>query len=152
MPFQVPQDFVFLARCVGILSGMCTGLDEEFNVWEHLAPFAQRLIAQEARQGAEFWIEEAKTRLRTIISLPLKVDSLFARLERGDVAMRTPELNRQVKQLERAIRQLVAALLFAVLLLGGLQLYLNGERGFGQVLFGGAILCLLWILFLSRRS
>ena len=41
MPFQVPQNVIFLGRCVGILSGICTGLDPKFNVWDHLSPYAQ---------------------------------------------------------------------------------------------------------------
>jgi len=39
MPFQLPQDLIFLGRAVGILSGMCTGLDPKINVFEQLAPF-----------------------------------------------------------------------------------------------------------------
>ena len=41
-PFQIPQNLIFLGRTVGILSGMCTGLDPKFNVWDHLAPFAKK--------------------------------------------------------------------------------------------------------------
>ncbi len=45
LPFQVPSDMLFLARAVGILSGMCTGLDPDFNVWDQLAPYAEKLIS-----------------------------------------------------------------------------------------------------------
>ncbi len=41
LPFQVPQDFLYLTRCVGILSGLCTGLDPNFDPWHEVAPFAQ---------------------------------------------------------------------------------------------------------------
>jgi predicted unusual protein kinase regulating ubiquinone biosynthesis (AarF/ABC1/UbiB family) len=51
MPFQVPQDLMFLGRCVAILSGMCTGLDPEFNVWEAIMPFARDLLAEEVSGG-----------------------------------------------------------------------------------------------------
>ena len=60
MPFQIPHDIIFLGRAVGILSGMCTGLDPQFNVWEHLAPYAQKLIADEAKNNGEFWMDELK--------------------------------------------------------------------------------------------
>ncbi|HEX7973630.1 MAG TPA: AarF/UbiB family protein, partial [Anaerolineales bacterium] len=36
LPFQVPHDIIYLGRAVAILSGMCTGLDPSFNVWDHL--------------------------------------------------------------------------------------------------------------------
>ncbi|MGD9092808.1 MAG: AarF/UbiB family protein, partial [Anaerolineales bacterium] len=68
MPFQIPQDFIFLGRAVGILGGMCTGLDPEFNVWQHISPYAEKVIAEEATAGAEIWIEEAKTFLGALLS------------------------------------------------------------------------------------
>ena len=151
MPFQVPQDFIFLARCVGILSGMCTGLDPEFNVWNSLAPYAQKLITQEARTGAEFWIGEAKSRIGAMLSMPLRLDALMAHIERGDLAVRAPEVNQRIVGLERAIRRLADTVIFAALLIGGLQLYLDGQIVLGQVLLGGAFLSFLWIFLFGRR-
>ena len=34
MPFQIPQDLILLGRALAILSGMCTGLNPGFNVWD----------------------------------------------------------------------------------------------------------------------
>lgn len=152
MPFQVPQDFIFLARCVGILSGMCTGLDPQFNVWDHLAPFAQKLISEEARFNWDFWVNEVKTRLVALLSLPVKVDSILLRLERGEIAVRTPELNRRATRLERAVRQLVAAFLFAAMFLGGILLYLAGRTPVGEILLVVSGLCFLWLIFAGRDS
>jgi len=70
MPFQIPQDFIFLARTVGILSGMCTGLDPKFNVWEHIAPYATKLIAEEAWTNRDAWFAELVTVLKTLAGLP----------------------------------------------------------------------------------
>ena len=41
MPFQLPHNLLLLGRTLGILSGMCTGLDPDFNVWGQMAPYAQ---------------------------------------------------------------------------------------------------------------
>jgi predicted unusual protein kinase regulating ubiquinone biosynthesis (AarF/ABC1/UbiB family) len=49
MPFQVPNNLIMLARTVAILSGMCTGLDPDFNLWEQLSPYARKLIEQETK-------------------------------------------------------------------------------------------------------
>jgi predicted unusual protein kinase regulating ubiquinone biosynthesis (AarF/ABC1/UbiB family) len=46
LPFQVPQNFIYLGRAVGILSGMCTALDPEFNAWDVLAKYTRKLLAQ----------------------------------------------------------------------------------------------------------
>ncbi len=47
MPFQVPQDFIYLGRTVSILSGICTGLDPDFNPWNEMQPYTQKLIAKQ---------------------------------------------------------------------------------------------------------
>ncbi len=41
MPFQVPEDLILLGRCLSILSGMASGLDREFKVWDGIAPYAK---------------------------------------------------------------------------------------------------------------
>ena len=38
MPFQLPHNLLLLGRTVAILSGMCTGLDPNFNLWAQLHP------------------------------------------------------------------------------------------------------------------
>ena len=48
MPFQVPENLILLVRTVAILSGMCTGLNPNFNVWESISPFAQKMLAEDA--------------------------------------------------------------------------------------------------------
>ncbi|MFM8321582.1 MAG: ABC1 kinase family protein [Chloroflexota bacterium] len=147
LPFQVPQNVIFLARCVNILSGMCTGLDPHFNLWAHLAPFARKLMAEEVHAGRENWLGELEKTARAVISVPQKMDRMLARLERGDVAVRMPELHQQVQRLEHSNRQLAAAIVFAALLLGGLQVYLAGIELPGLALLGGAGIAFLRVLF-----
>ncbi len=36
MPFQFPQNLLMLGRTVAIFSGMCTGLNPDFNLWAQL--------------------------------------------------------------------------------------------------------------------
>lgn len=151
MPFQVPQDIIFLARAVGILSGMCTGLDPHFNVWAHLAPFAEKLIAEEAQTGRAFWLDEARNLARSLLGVPLKMDKMLLKLERGDIAVRSPEISRQVSRLEKSLRQIVASILFVGLLLGGTQFWLGGETIIALVMLGLAGICLLGVLVLAVR-
>jgi len=151
LPFQVPQDIIFLARAVGILSGMCTGLDPQFNVWAHLAPFAEKMISEEAHAGRGFWLDEARNLARSLLGLPFKMDRLLQKIERGDIAVRSPEISRQISRLETSLRQFVAAVLFMALLLGGIQLWLAGERAFALILLAHAGVCLAAVLILAAR-
>lgn len=150
MPFQVPKNIIFLARAVGILSGMCSGLNPNFNVWDHLAPFARRLIAEEAIGQREFWINELGRFARALYSVPIKMDTVLNKFERGEIGVKTPELNRQAQRLDHSLRLVSAAIVFASLLLGGVQLYLSGYTAFAAVLLAGSFIAIVWILLSGR--
>jgi predicted unusual protein kinase regulating ubiquinone biosynthesis (AarF/ABC1/UbiB family) len=152
LPFQLPQNTIFLGRCVGILSGMCTGLDPQFNLWQHLAPYARKLMLQEAKTGREAWLSEAEKLARTLLALPLRTDQMLSRMERGELIVRNPELNQQVKRLESSMRQLVLGIVFTALLLGGIQLYLAEEVIFATILLIASVLVLLGLLGNGRRK
>jgi predicted unusual protein kinase regulating ubiquinone biosynthesis (AarF/ABC1/UbiB family) len=152
MPFQVPEDFILLGRTVAILSGMCTGLDAEFNVWNGLAPFAQKLIADETSgAGLDYWLGEATGWLRTLAGLPRQMETVLARLERGQVQVVMPQVTRQLTALERAMRRMVGGIVFAALLFSGTQFYLAGHMLGGELLLAGAGLALIWALFFVSR-
>jgi len=97
-------------------------------------------------------LEEAKTYLRSLVSLPVKMSAVLTMLERGEVAVRIPEVDRRVTRLERAVRQLVSAILFTALLLTGMLLYLASESPFWQILLAGAGLSLVWVIVTGRRD
>ncbi|MGH2522045.1 MAG: ABC1 kinase family protein [Anaerolineales bacterium] len=149
MPFQIPEDLILLGRTVAILSGMCTGLNPHFNVWEGLAPFAQKLIAQEAASGWDLWLDEAGKWFGALLGLPPRLDAMLGRMERGELSVGVPQLTEQVSRLELAVRQVVGGVIFAALLAGGVQLYLVGQILFGSVLLVGAGISLAWIIFAS---
>jgi predicted unusual protein kinase regulating ubiquinone biosynthesis (AarF/ABC1/UbiB family) len=152
MPFQIPQDIIFLVRCVNILSGMCTGLDPQFNVFQHLSPYAKKIINEEARNNRKDWLTEIETLARSWLNAPMKLDVLLAKLERGDITMRDPEVSQQVNRLERAVRMLGSGLIFSALLLGGIQFYLGDQVVGAVALFSGASIILLWIIWKTINS
>jgi predicted unusual protein kinase regulating ubiquinone biosynthesis (AarF/ABC1/UbiB family) len=152
MPFQVPEDMILLGRTVAILSGMCTGLNPEFNVWTGLAPYAQKLIADESTgSGLEFWLGEATDWLRTLAGLPRQMETVLSRLERGQVQVVMPQVARQLGALDRAVRRLLGAIVFAALVFAGTQFFLAGHMLSGELLLAGAGLALVWALFFVSR-
>ncbi|MCJ7533134.1 MAG: AarF/UbiB family protein [Anaerolineales bacterium] len=152
MPFQIPQNLIFLGRAVAILSGMCVGLDPHFNLWERLAPFTQKLIAEETgSRNLEFWLGELVSLVQAMLVVPKRMEAVFSKIEKGEVAVRIPRIEGQFDRLEGAMRQMVGGVIFIALLLGGVQLYLAGEKPFGEVLLAGSTLALIWILLAGRR-
>ena len=148
MPFQVPEDLILLGRTVAILSGMCTGLNPHFNVWEGLAPFAQKLIAEETIGGWEFWRDELVDQGRALWRLPRQVQSVLDKMEREQLVVNVPGVVNQMRRLEVAVRRMVGGVIFAALLVGGVQLYLASQVVLGGFLLAGALLALIWVLLI----
>jgi len=151
MPFQVPMDLILLGRCIAILAGMCTGLDPQFNLWLSIMPFAQELLAEEVTGGWEFWRDEAIDLVKTGLFLPRRLDRVLDMVERGKLDVRVPELTLHLRRIEAVMRRMIGALIFAALLMGGVQLYLDDKYVATGVLFGGAFLSLVWVLLTRPR-
>jgi len=146
MPFQMPENLILLGRCVSILSGICTGLDPDFNIFARLTPYAGKLL--ESEDGGKIktiWDEVLKIG-QLLLKLPSKTDFLLTRMEQGRLEVKVPALTREMERLNRSQRKLIAAILFAAFLLSSVQLYIAGEivlaAGFGSIAF----LTLLWLL------
>jgi predicted unusual protein kinase regulating ubiquinone biosynthesis (AarF/ABC1/UbiB family) len=144
MPFQIPEDFIFLGRTVGILSGMCTGLDPGFNPWTSLQPYAQKLMSG-GGLGASLW-DELRRLGGSLLRLPGRVDSLLGRLERSELEVRTPQLEKRLDRLERRIYRSAWAVVLMALCLGGTQFLLSGWEALGSILLGAAGVLLVWLL------
>jgi predicted unusual protein kinase regulating ubiquinone biosynthesis (AarF/ABC1/UbiB family) len=56
---------IFLGRTVAILSGMCTGLDPDFNLWEELSPYARDFLSEEAGSEVMRWLRETVLVIQT---------------------------------------------------------------------------------------
>jgi len=147
MPFQIPQDLLLLGRTIAILSGMCTGLDPGFNVWESLQPYAEELIKSEISGNWEVWWKEIETLLRSLLNLPRRMDGLLGQVERGEIKVQAPELQAQLEGVAKNLQGLTGAVLFAALFIGGMQLVLAGHTLPGYILLGSAFIPLLVVLF-----
>ena len=150
MPFQLPQNLLLLGRSVAILSGMCIGLDPQFNLWSQLAPYATKLVSQEVGSNWRVWLDEIGNVLKELISIPSKLGRVLSQVERGDLTVQVPTVSRQLSHLERSVNRLTGSVLFASFLLGGVILYENGEGLPAYVLFGCAIVSLIWMMFFTR--
>lgn len=151
MPFQVPNNLLILVRTVAILSGMCTGLDPNFNLWNQLEPYAKKLVAEQGGSTLDMALDTLEELVKTLVALPSQASRVLAQTEREGLLIRAPQVNRQIGSLERSVDRLTGSVLFAALLLGGIMLFNAGNLFFGQVLLGLAGLALLWVLLTPRR-
>jgi predicted unusual protein kinase regulating ubiquinone biosynthesis (AarF/ABC1/UbiB family) len=147
MPFQVPQNLLYLARTVAILSGMCTGLDPDFNLWLQLAPYARKLVEEETTSGIDYWLDELGEMLQVLLALPGQTSRVLAQAESSGILIQSPQVSREVRGLTRSVNKLTGSIIFAALLIGGIMLVNAGNTAYGGGLLGASALAFLWILF-----
>jgi predicted unusual protein kinase regulating ubiquinone biosynthesis (AarF/ABC1/UbiB family) len=126
-PFQIQVDLLFATRAVGLLSGLATTLDPEFDPWAETLPFAERLAKEELRDWRA-WAKEGFQQLRRLTALPGRLEGFLTRVERGEIAIQTalaPETKRAIKQLERSAHRLTWSVLAAAALIGAVLLHID---------------------------
>ncbi|MCB9453492.1 MAG: AarF/ABC1/UbiB kinase family protein [Anaerolineaceae bacterium] len=144
MPFRVPQDFIYLGRALGILSGMATSLDPDFNAWQELLPYAQKMITQSARQSkgllddnllglltgasSQALLKTGREMLTQTVTLPLRINTIVSQLEKGELTVRTaPAITSHPQSSHfQSQRQLTHAVIFSGLLVSAAILYTGG--------------------------
>lgn len=149
MPFQLPENLLLLGRTLGILSGMCTGLNSEFNLWMQLAPYAKKLTEGEGGSQFDVFLNEAGEFFKMLIAIPGRTERVLGRIERGELNVQMPLVNLQISYLEKSLNRLTGGIIFLGLLVAGAILY-DGHTSLAQGLFAGAGIALLYTLFLAR--
>ena len=147
MPFQLPQDLIFLGRAVGILSGMCIGLDPQLNIFEHLGPFSQKIIAEETQHDWGYWVKEAGGIARKVLTLPIRADALITKLERGELNVRDPQLADNVKKLEKTVSKAVGGIIFTAFLVASIQFSVANQEVLSWIFRIASAITFLWIIF-----
>jgi predicted unusual protein kinase regulating ubiquinone biosynthesis (AarF/ABC1/UbiB family) len=150
-PFQFQVDMLFVVRALGILSGMATNLDPEFDPWAETIPFAERLAKEELRQNWRGWLQEIVSLGQLVLKLPDQLDRVLTQAQRGNLVIQTslaPDTRKTIQRLEQAINRLTWVVVAASLLIAGV----NWQAGHSNDSLGRwfmilALLAFVWGMF-----
>ncbi|MBX3010341.1 MAG: AarF/ABC1/UbiB kinase family protein [Caldilineaceae bacterium] len=136
-PFQVPQDFIYLGRAVGMLSGLTSQLHPGVNLWRQMEKYALEIVGDQRMNllDPKLLLEEA----RSLLGVPAQVRRLIQLAESGKLQVHvTDDGNtlRRLEQLERRVSRLNTTVVASALLLAGTLLYGQGSS-FPAFLFWG---------------
>jgi predicted unusual protein kinase regulating ubiquinone biosynthesis (AarF/ABC1/UbiB family) len=120
LPFQFPENFLLIVRALSLISGMCSSLNSEFNIWNAVEPYSAKLIRTEGGNVVQAFLQDALANLGIAAKLPKRLDALVTRAEAGQLSVRSPELERRTTVVNRTLRRLISAVLFGVLFIGGI--------------------------------
>jgi len=150
LPFQLPESFLLLVRTVSLISGVTSALDPKFNMWDAIDPFARTVLSGGAGDVLRDLPQKALGYVNTMARLPGRIDDLVSRIDRGQIGVRTPDIDRRLRAIERGIGRAVSAVVFASLLFAGVLLRPTDEV-LGWVLMGASALPLLHVVLTWRR-
>jgi predicted unusual protein kinase regulating ubiquinone biosynthesis (AarF/ABC1/UbiB family) len=154
LPFQLPENFLLIVRAMSLTSGMCSSLDPAFNIWNAVEPYSAQLIRAEGGDLVQDVAKRALSTLGLVARLPQRLDNLTTRLDEGTLSVQTPRLERRLSSIDRTVRRVISAIIFAALLIGGILLRVE-DVAFGTVLMAVSALPLLHAVFagvVARRG
>ena len=144
VPFQLPENYLLLVRTISLVSGVTSALNRDFNMWDAVDPFARTLLGGGASSLRSVG-REAVAIASALARLPRRLDALATRLDRGELAVRSPEVEQRLRVLDASLRRTTSAILFAGLLIAGVLLHPNDEV-LSWVLLGASTLPLVHAL------
>jgi predicted unusual protein kinase regulating ubiquinone biosynthesis (AarF/ABC1/UbiB family) len=130
LPFQIPQDLLYLGRAVSMVGGLATEICPDINLFAELRPFA-RLMIEHERNG-ESWTDRLQKELTDIgqilVKLPRQMDEYYRAANRGELRTQADfsRLERGIRRVERSSDRLTGGVLAASLFLGSVQLRTRG--------------------------
>ena len=154
LPFQFPENFLLVVRALSLISGMCSSLNPEFNIWNAVEPYSAKLIRAEGGNFVQSFLTDALANLTIAARLPKRIDSMVNRAEAGQLVFRSPELERRASVLNRTVRRVISAVIFATLFLGGV-IVIDRNATLGTWMLLASVVPLLHALFagvFSRRG
>lgn len=108
-PFQVPVDLLFAGRAVGILAGVATHLDPDFDPWSATKPYAERAARARLFLGPAEAAREVVEQTAAVLRLPRELDRVLPLLRRGSLTVRSalaPDSRDALRRVEGAVRAL----------------------------------------------
>ncbi|WP_374689607.1 ABC1 kinase family protein [Promineifilum sp.] len=131
-PFQLPQDFIYLGRALGMISGLVSRLDPQINPWRQIERYGEQLLRN---QGLQQWRDRGLAglldMLRPYLDTPMRVQRLLEEAEKGRLRVQLrsdKETLRQQERLERRIGQLGWSIVGAAGILSATLVYLDRRR------------------------
>lgn len=128
-PLQVPQDFIYLGRAIGMVSGLVSLLDDQINPWAFFERFGRELVQEKAVK--QFNLKTAANLLRPYLNTPERIQRLISDAENGRLRVQTvPDkatVQRQ-ERLEKRLGQLSWSILGGAGIISATLLYLTRRK------------------------
>ena len=131
-PFQIPQDFIYLGRALGMISGLVSTLDPHINPWRQIERYGQQLLrGQSFQQFRDMGLGNVLELVRPFLATPARIQRLLEEAEKGRLRVQLKsdrDAVRQQERLEKRIGQLAWSVVSAAGILSATLVYLERRR------------------------
>ncbi|MFC1463220.1 MAG: ABC1 kinase family protein [Candidatus Brachytrichaceae bacterium NZ_4S206] len=152
LPFQIPQNVLYLGRAANILAGMLTALDPTFNPWKAIQPFANGLAGRTtATRTVQDVLNEGARLIRQTVQLPNQSEAFFSHALNGQIEVRaqlSPKSTEDLRRIEAGVSRLTWTVAFAALLVCGTLLTINGIGALAAACLVLAVIAFIRLLLL----
>lgn len=108
---QMPKDYVLLSRTITLLLGLSNTLDSSYNPLDTVRPFAQEYLLKN-KGGTLGYVKDLLQRtVLDVFALPDELLKTLKKVRSGELEIRTPDIDANVKMLTRVLRRLSFAIL-----------------------------------------
>lgn len=131
-PFQIPQDFIYLGRALGMISGLVSQLDPHINPWRQIERYGEQLLrSQSLSQLRDRGLLGLLELLRPYLETPQRIQRLLEEAEKGRlrVQLKTDrDVLHQQERMEKRVGQLGWSIVSAAGILSATLIYLERRK------------------------
>jgi predicted unusual protein kinase regulating ubiquinone biosynthesis (AarF/ABC1/UbiB family) len=147
-PFQFQADMLFIARAVGILAGLTTAIDPQFDPWTKALVYAKRFAREELTEDWQGFWEELFMLGKHAWRIPSHLDQVLTRTKQGALTVQvslSPEMRRAIHRIDLSVKRFAWMVITAGLLVAAVNLHIAGkDTPFGITLLFLSIAAFLW--------
>ena len=147
-PFQIQADMLLIGRAVGILAGLATRLDPDFDPWTKTLPYARRFAKEELTGDWQGIWDELFMLGRHLWRIPGQLDQVLTRARQGALTIQvslSPETRQAIRRIDLSVKRFAWMVLTVGLLVSGVNLHIAEKNPpFGILLMILSVIFFLW--------
>lgn len=150
-PFTLPVHFAYVGKAFGTMIGLIAGLAPDFDIVEEAKPHVDTLTRQ---VRTELLLKQAKKIGLTVLQLPIKLDRVLNKVERGELKVRLTgqaELMDELRKIRTTSRANALSVIATGLVIGAAVLYVNQYLMEAAISAACAVPFAFGVLFTKRR-
>ncbi len=146
--FQLKADMLFIGRATGILAGLATRIDPDFDPWSKTMPYAKRFAMEELTGEWQGLFDELFLLGRHLWRIPAELDQVLTRAKQGALTFQvslSPETRQAIRRIDMSVRRFAWMVLTAGLMVSGVNLHIADKNPpLGIVMIGLSVVAFLW--------